>query len=306
MKILVTTGDFDRYLAPNFHHLLQQLGQRAEVSVSFKSGNINDLMAETGTEPDYIFVNEYGETNSPEITGLDNCPVPFGVLLHDLHYNIPTRRQLLRQNKVEHIFTLYRDKFYEWYPEFWDKVHWLPHQVNPDIFHDYGQSKDIDCLFMGAVHPWVYPLRNLMLKKLKGAPGFVYHEHPGYRYFSETEAGSHFIWDSYAREINRARLFITCNSRYGYPLAKYLEVLACNTLLLAPANREIEDLGLIPGIHFAAIDDSNFADKIKHYLAHPEEAQTIARQGHDLVHSLHTTQHRAAQLLNIIEHIISP
>lgn len=302
---MVTTGDFSRHLTPNFHNLLQELRRRVELTVWHHSGDINTIMEASNSRPDFILINEYGETNSPDITGLDRCQTPCGVLLHDLHYAIAARRKMLEQNKVKHIFTLYRDKFYEWYPQYWDKVHWLPHQIDPGVFKDYGQDKEIDCLMMGAVHAGVYPLRTLILNTMRDTPGFVYHQHPGYRNFSDQEAGEAMIWENYAREINRARLFVTCYSRYAYPLAKYLEVLACNTLLLAPASREIEELGLIPGTHFAAINDTDFKEKIRYYLEHDRERERIARQGHDLVHSRHTTGQRVTQLLDIIRTILA-
>jgi spore maturation protein CgeB len=305
MRLFVSTGDFANHLTPNFFNLLNELEKRAELYVCHQSGDINEMVAACPRKPDFVFINEYGETNSPKITGLASLNIPFGVLLHDLHYNIPIRRELLKREKVKYVFTLYRDKFYEWYPQFWQQMRWLPHQVNTDVFLDYGLKKEIDCLMMGAIHPYIYPLRHKILNAMKDRPGFVYHEHPGYKNFSDQDRKELYIGENYAREINRARMFITCNSRYGYSLAKYFEVLACKTLLLAPVTQEIRDLGLIPGVHFAAINDVNYDRVISYYLENENERELIASQGYELVRSQHSTRKRAGDLLGYIEDILN-
>lgn len=304
MKLLVTTGNFESYLTPNFHNLLKELNKMVDLSVCYESGDISQIIKSCNKKPDFIFINEFGETNSPNITGLASLKIPFGVLLHDLHYNIQIRKELLSREKVKNIFTLYRDKFYEWYPEFWKLLKWLPHQVDTNTFRDYGLNKEIDCLMMGAIHPWVYPLRYKVFNTMKDKDGFVYHNHPGYSNFTEEDKKTLFIGERYAREINRAKIFITCNSRYNYPLAKYFEALASKTLLLAPSTREIEDLGLLPGIHFVAINEDNYIKQIDYYLEHDKEREQIAEQGYELVHHKHSTKKRAEQLLEYIKDIL--
>jgi spore maturation protein CgeB len=105
-------------------------------------------------------------------------------------------------------------------------------------------------------------------------------------------------------EINRAKIFFTCDSVYHYPVAKYFEVLACKTLLLAPASRELTDLGFIPGVNFVSIDESNFEEKAEYYLRHEEERLQIATKGYEMVHARHTTARRAAEFADILETIL--
>jgi len=152
---------------------------------------------------------------------------------------------------------------------------WLPHFVNPSIYKDYDLSKDIDWLIMGNIRKKSYPLRRKMIEVMSGRPGFVYHKHPGYRDIKEDEKDHLFIGENFSREINRSKIFLTCNLIYKYPIRKYYEVLASKTLLLAPQCVELIELGFIPGEHFIEINEDNFSQKAEYYLTHEKERMEI-------------------------------
>lgn len=303
MKILVTTGNLRHHLTPGFHNLLDEVARYTDLTVWHQPGNINEILNQLNLTPDFILINEFGETNAPEITGLAELSIPFAVALHDLHYQINQRKTAMEKNNVRYVFSLYRDKFYEWYPQFWRGLCWLPHHFDPHSFIDYGLKKDIDFLLMGAMHPVVYPLRHAILQRMQHHPGFVYHPHPGYRDFNLDEEA--LVGTRFAQEINRAKIFFTCDSAYHYPVAKYFEVLACNTLLLASSSRELLDLGFVPGEHFVAINEYNFEEKARYYLDHEEERIRIARQGYAMVQNNHSTSRRAIEMVAMIRKIIT-
>ncbi|HWP96290.1 MAG TPA: glycosyltransferase [Syntrophomonadaceae bacterium] len=304
MKMLVTTGDLSRHLTPNFHYLLNELAGMVDLTVWYEPGSIQEILSHLKIEPDFIFINEFRETNSPKITDLASLSIPYAVLLHDLHYEIEARTRALKEEKVQYIFSLARDKFQQWYPEFWKCFRWLPHHINTNVFKDYNLPKEINYLLMGAVNEKWYPLRVRILETMKDKPGFVYHQHPNYRNFSNEEWATLFIGQNYAREINRSKIFITCGGVYDYPLAKYFEVLACKTLLLAPTSPDIEGLGFIPGIHFIPINKDDFEEKAEYYLNHEKERLEIAQQGYDMVQARHSTTQRAIEFVNMIEEIL--
>ncbi|MDD3365454.1 MAG: glycosyltransferase [Syntrophomonas sp.] len=304
MKILVTTGDFSQYLVPNFFNLLSEAAKYTELEIWHESGNIQDILGQLNTQPDFIFINEFGETNSPTITGLSSLKIPYAILLYDLHYNVEIRRKIVQKLNAKYIFCLYRDKFYEWYPSFSDRMIWFPHHVNTKVFKDYGMPKDINYLLMGDMNERIYPLRNKILKKMTYKPGLVYHEHPGWRNFSANEKDMAYVGERYAREINRAKIFLTCDSIYKYPLLKYYEILACNTLLLAPASNELTDLGFIAGRNFISIDETDFEDKAEYYLNHESERLEIAQRGYEMVRTQHSTAKRAIEFVKKIEEIL--
>ncbi len=126
--------------------------------------------------------------------------------------------------------------------------------------------------------------------------------HAGCRNFEDDENA--FVGEKYARELNRAKIFFTCDSKYQYPVPKYFEASACKTLLMASESKELKDLGFEPGINFVAIEEQNFEEKAKYYLHHEEERLKIARQGYEMVHSRHSTVKRAMEMAAIIENII--
>lgn len=299
---MVTTGDFQYYVHKSFHYFLQKLSKFANVTIWHQSGNIHSILKQIKTTPDFIFINEFGETNSPHITGLSTLTIPFGVYLHDIHYQIEKRKQQLHQANPKYIFSYYRDRFVEFFPEFVDRMIWLPHHVNTHVFKDYHEKKSIDFLLVGSIHPRVYPLRTKILKTMRSIHGFRYHPHPGYRNFHPNENA--LIGQRYAREINRAKIFMTCDSKYHYPLNKYYEVLACKTLLLAPTSKELEDLGFIPHRHFVPISEHDFQRKALYYLRHDVIREKIAAEGYRMIRAKHSTEQRINQFLTIVNQII--
>jgi hypothetical protein len=304
INLLVTTGDFSKYISPEFHYLLMEVAKLTNLTVWHESGDIKDILKKVEVQPDFIFINEFGESNSPKITGLSTLDIPFAVNLYDIHYHIKDRKEALHAENVKHIFVYYRDKFLEWYPEFAHMMKWLPKHINPAIFKDYKLEKEIDYLLMGAVHHRVYPIRHKVVQAMKDEPGFVYHEHPGYRNIDDDEENV-FAGEKYAKEINRSKIFFTCNSRYEYVLTKYLEVPAARTLLLAPSSKELEDMGFVPGEHFVEINEDNFQEKAQYYLENESERYRISKQGYLMVHEHHTTKKRAKQFVELIQEIIT-
>lgn len=282
--------------------MLEELSRHAELFVWHESGNIQDILKQLSATPDFVLINEYGETNSPVITGLTSLTIPYGVYLHDLHYKPNLRKQYLQKDHPKYIFTYYRDRFLEYFPEFADRMIWLPHHVNTDIYKDYQEKKSIDFLLMGSIHSHIYPLRTKILATMKSTKGFVYYPHPGYRNFRQHEQA--LVADRYAREINRAKIFFTCDSKFHYPLNKYFEVLACKTLLLAPTSSELEDLGFCPNRHFVPITEHDFRQKAEFYRRHDAIRERIAESGYQMVREKHSTKRRASQFLAIVHQIL--
>lgn len=303
MRILFITRDFSENVERSSFYLSQELAELSHLALWHQPGNIHDILQNIPFRPDFILLNDMKKTHCPEITGLSSLTIPFGIIMHDLHHRVKRRKQFIRENRVKYIFSIYRDAFLKRYPEHAEKMIWLPHFANTHVFTDYGLPKDIDWLLMGNIRQKTYPLRYRMLQVMKNRAGFVYHRHPGYRNVKESES-SLLIGDAFAREINRAKMFLTCGLIYHYPIRKYYEVLACKTLLLAPSSRELKDLGFIPGTHFVEVTEENFVEKAEYYLSHEKERENIAQNGYQLVHTHHTTQIRAKQLMQAIRKII--
>ncbi|MED1472279.1 glycosyltransferase [Bacillus salipaludis] len=303
IKLLVIIRDFSKWVDPEHYYLTKEMSNITDIVFWHQPGNIHDILKQIEFVPDFILIFFYASDPgiSPPISGLDTLEIPFGVYLQDLHNLNDVEQNILKDN-VKHIFASYRDYFYKNFPNLVDRMKWLPHSVNINIFKDYGlNEKDIKMLMMGAVIEYYYPLRYKILQTFSNHPDFVYHQHPGYR---DIDYGHEFVREKYAFEINRAQLFLTCDSIYKYPLLKYMEVLACNTLLLAPESPELYDLGFRSEENFVAINENNFVEKVQYYLNNPEERKRIAKNGYNLVRNRHTTKIRAKELESMIRGIL--
>ncbi|SFE16250.1 Glycosyl transferases group 1 [Lentibacillus persicus] len=304
VHILLIAEDTSRHLNKNFFYLEKELTKRIHLTLWRKPGHIRHILKQLPRRPDFILLlNDLDRKIHPMIKGLGHINIPTGLFINDVHRFTKLRKNFIEKNDINHLFTVVRDKFLMTYPEYEMKMEWFPHFVNPNLYKDYGLTKDINLLMMGAVND-NYPLRQTIINAYQGDADFIYHSHPGYRHFSKEEENQHFIGKTYAKELNRSRIFFTSPSVLNYPVIKYFEVLACRSLLLAPAFKELKDLGFIPNFHFVPINEHNFKEKAAYYLAHETERQQIADQGYRFIHERHTVQQRTEQLIKRIEKIL--
>ncbi|MEN3772533.1 glycosyltransferase family protein [Priestia megaterium] len=306
INLLFISQDTSDLLDKNLYFLERELTKLTNLTIWRKSGRIDKILNTIPTKPDFILLaNDIGFRMSPVVKELFSINIPTGLIVNDIHRFTEPRRHYIKKNNIQYIFSIVRDKFYESYPEFRNKMEWIPHSINTEIYRDHGLKKDITFLMMGAVND-VYPLRQKVFNFYKTEPKFVYHQHPGYEKINKAKKESFYIGEKYAKEINRAKIFFTCPSIFYYPVMKYYEVLACKTLLLAPTFKELEDLGFIPGTHFVSINESNFKEKADYYLNNDLERKKITDQGYKFVHQNHSIQVRAQQLVQQIKKKISP
>ncbi|WP_273126473.1 glycosyltransferase family protein [Bacillus weihaiensis] len=304
LKLLFITKDWSSGIERNNYYLSQSLNNLTTLTIWEESGDIQDILTTLHFKPDFILLNDLRPTRCPEITGLKECKIPVGMIMHDLHYKTSYRKQFIEENNIRYLFTHYRDKFLEWFPEYEDRMIWFPHFVHIDVFKDYQEEKTIDFLLMGSTYPPIYPLRAAILDELGNLPNFTYHEHPGYDKETYDEE-NFFVGSRYAREINKAKIFFTCDSIYQYPVMKYFEVLASRTLLLASHSQELEDLGFIPGIHYVEIDLDTYYEKALYYLQNYEGiGKEIAENGYQMVRKYHSVDVRAKFLVKTINSLI--
>lgn len=253
--------------------------------------------------PDFIFFDDF--TKNKQMHGLNKVDIPKGVLYWDVQTTQNEFRSFVWKNNIDLVFSFYRDAFRGFFPEFATKLRWLPNHVYTNEFKDYGLKKDIDCLLMGALSDRIYPLRTKIAREMAGMKGFVHHQHPGYRHFSTEEEPIKMVGESFAREINRAKIFFTCDSIFGFPIAKYFEVPACNTLLLASGSQELSDLGFVNQDTFVEINEHNYLEKAYYYLEHEAERLEIAKRGYEMVRQKHSTTARARQFASYVKQFLS-
>lgn len=222
--------------------------------------------------------------------------------MHDMHYKTEYRRKFIKEQKIDFLFPHYRDAFLRWFPEYKNRMKWFPHHVPTHIFKDYQLKKSIDYLFIGAQVSYVYPLRIKMIEQLRNEKGFVIYGHPGYKQINY-HSNQYVVGEKYARVINQAKMLFTCNSIYQYPVLKYFETAACNTLLMANGSQELRDLGFIDGKTFVEVNEKNVLEKARYYLNNVEERLKIASSAYKMVRERHSTEKRANELIQFIRGI---
>ena len=206
------------------------------------------------------------------------------------------------------------------------KVLLYPFSVDASVFYDRGLPKKYDVTNIGVMPYGYYPLRRRIHEYFTDKVPYDIKRDQDYaksgfkqrtvvkkdiKYHYSTAHGI-----NYSKEINRSKIFATGIGSIGSGgvMQKFFEVLACNTLLLSNVPRDAKVLGFIPGVNFAGIDcypkarsevrDEVFLKPIRYFLSHPGKAQAIAKRGHDLVHSKHTHEIRAKEIINKLSKLI--
>jgi Glycosyl transferases group 1 len=299
INLLFITRDRSQQLERSSFYLEKELAKLTNLIRWEHDGNIQGIVNQLPIKPDFILLNDYKPEYRPFIRGLKDLSIPHGILMHDLHYKLSKRNFLIHQENPALIFCHYRDAFRKWLPEHTSRLVWFPHHVPSEIFHSYHVPKDIPLLLIGATFPHIYPLRHKISKHFYRDARFVQRSHPGYGVVKKGLTG-----ESYAQEISRASIFLTCDSIHHFPLLKYFEVLACGTLLAAPSSQELTDLGFIDGKTFVAINETNFKEKVEYYLQNEALRNQIVKNGLALIQQRHTTEIRAREMIHVIQQFL--
>ena len=157
------------------------------------------------------------------------------IILQDIHTktygNLDDLSEILNKNKINIIFTFF--KCYEANiirkktPEC--KYFHLPHFIDTNIFNSNNCEKTIDLLLYGAIHPTHYPFRkrlfDLILSNKEKFPNIMYIEKP-------ESFDPNFCEKGLAQIINKSKFAISTKSKYDYLVAKYLEIPACNCIVI--------------------------------------------------------------------------
>lgn len=305
LNLLLIAKDTENFIYnESFHNVEKELAKKTNLIIWRKSGHIQEILTEISVSPDFILIqNDIGPNMEPVIHGLSEVSIPAGLFVEDVHRFIDRRREYIKSNNIQYVFSNYKEIFFQIYPDFKDRFCWFPHHINSNVIKDYGLQKEINLLLMGAITK-SYPFRWKVYLQYRRDPGFVYHRHPGYRKYTDEEKNQIFVGEKYAQEINRAKIFFTCGTVRNYPVMKYFEVPGCRTLLLAPQFKDLDELGFIPGEHYVSITEDDFYKKAAYYIEHEDERKRITDQGYQLVQTQHTTKKRVKQLITKIEDII--
>lgn len=303
-NILILVRRFDK-LYPKHkvkYEFLQAIEKVANVSYHHEDGDILQILQRQRQRPDFILHYDITAKNrlSPNIENLNRINIPIGAYVIDAHWNNQERRRYFKENDISLIFSVSKRPFLKRFPDFKSKLRFLPFSINQEIIRNWNLEKDTNFLLMGHIAE-SYPFRQAVRDQMQHVEGFVYHKHPGHLL---KDRSKYIIDEEFAKEINRAKMFLTCGSIYKYPVMKYFEVPGCNTLLIGETNGDLGELGFKDGVNFVAANRSNFYEKALYYLNHPEERQALTLAGYKFIHKNHTHQIRAQQFIRYVKEII--
>lgn len=319
LKILVLIKSFNKSAPkhqPKFD-TIKAIEKFADVRYWHKDGNINDILVALNFTPDFIlhYDHAWNSPLTPRIKGLGKINIPKGCFVIDIHYSPSERVKFFNRNKIDLIFSVTKSPFLKKFPQYKDQFRWLPFAINPEVFKDWQIEKNINFLLMGQVFDrerksrnvtgtpkGKYPFREEVLVRMRKEEGFLFHHHPGH-YAKNTS--KNYLNEKYAKELNRAKMFFTCGSKFQYPVLKYFEAPACRTLLLAKPVPDLTELGFVDGENFVACNESNFYEKAMYYLENEEERTKIIDSGYEFIHTHHTNDVRAQQFIEYVEEYLA-
>ncbi len=257
-----------------------------------------------GGRPDWVWVN-YQRHFTPRLRGWEALEAPVAAFVgdpQDFVEDSPAKRE-----KVAFFRRLAPQALVTAFPRAGDMVragletdqtplipcYWA---VPPAIFRPRGRRRPYDIACLGAHTPNVYPFRNRVRSYLENQRRL--------KFFAPLRVGAH-DGPAFARVLNRCRAAFTDASVYGYPLAKFFEIPACGTLLVAEALPDLEPLGFRAGENFVAVTPGDFADRLDYYLREePEEGAALATAGARLIHTRHTWEIRVTELLHDLSRVL--
>jgi len=184
------------------------------------------------------------------------------------------------------------------YPQYMDKTVFFP-----EFFAPYGRYGNFDfsetpinqCLMAGSsANSYLYPLRNYVLKNHDPLKIKAIH----------TRAGRGFVRrEAYAQLLNSYFCCIATSSCYNIALAKYFEIPAAGSLLLANECEDLKKIGFRAYKHYVPITRDNVFSQVDLVLNNPGDFLEIRKEGTEFVRKNHSIFNRFNQLKKIVGEI---
>jgi len=178
--------------------------------------------------------------------------------------------------------------FAKLYPQFLPKYKFMPKFFSPHeryINLQFNENPKMRCLLSGAKNPKVYPLRVFIKNNCLG----VDYKPARYR------------GDSYAKLLNSYFCGVATSSIFNYAVAKYFEIPAAGSLLLADETNDLKRAGFVSHRHYVPITKANVLNTISQCLKDPEKYNSIRREGMEFVRKNHSVNNRMEWLKKVFD-----
>ena len=176
--------------------------------------------------------------------------------------------------------------------------------VNTKVFRDLNIPRIYDIGVFGSNSQTYYPVRNsirAILKEQNHIKSFI----------PEIGSGELASVDGYVRAINKCKMVICTGEMYGVTgkridllTHKYLESMACNSMVLGPLPIDSPELHFEDGYNIVSIDEQNVLQKIQYYIEHEDERLRIAKNGYETIQKWHTMERRAFQFIKLCQMLL--
>lgn len=316
MKLIVSHLETLRtYVTREFYFITMDLMSKydwkhIEISKLWNSsGTVGEnIVREFGELPETVLFSqayEFLQARAADIQRL-NCHKVF--LADDLHWwNQPMRQmKFISFALCDTVLATYAYTLTKFYPELTGvkKVVWIPHAASPDFMVPYNDCPENSIFLSGAISQH-YPLRQDMMNlRAQHSYSIKSHTHPGYHvgydYTSNTNIGR-----GYAEKINKYRVGFTDCLTFKYVVAKYFEIPATGSLLLAEdaVKQPLKELGFIENIHYIPVSKENLEERVRYVLDERNRAELdqVRRRAQELVWARHTTSDRAKSINEVCD-----
>lgn len=188
------------------------------------------------------------------------------------------------------ILSGYKLRFQEWYPQFMDKTVFFPSYFAPQkAYTNLETSKHprIKCLLTGNYRMPRYPFRAYIKRSIP-------------KRMAEFK-GNIVEFPKYPKLLNSYFCSIATKSTASCMVAKYFEIPAAGTLLLAEKFEDLEAAGLKPFVHYIPINKENVFATIDQVLSHPKRFIDIRRKGTSFVRKNHGVEARIKEFGEILK-----
>ena len=194
---------------------------------------------------------------------MKNRVLSLSPILHDNLAKKSYHDIFIRYN-VKYLISIYDCPEFEFFKTYFKKInkfYLINHGYPTDIFYPIPCTKIYDLLYYGADYSPIYPCRIRLAKLFQN-------KNYRFRYIDYSEK---ICEKKLAELINKSWLCIACVSNFSYFVRKYLEISACNSVVLGDINHQGYQ---ILGTNMVYVDndmtDQQIENKVKYYIDNKE------------------------------------
>jgi len=327
MRILFLTERSDNNVGVfNYHGLEMAIGELAECKWAGPGWPLHRL-GESVSETVKRVMPDADWVVCPRETLVDVTHSRFKtcIMVTDLHgkwnwgLNSPTQfAETLKNAGYDMVFSRYREVHgCKCSPQLFqqvlgDRFRWLPWSMDEDYYYRFKGDPEYDLLFLGSVHPNIYPLRHSIVSnitefcrrnKLSSYTGNGIGIPVWKAKIDQLEKKGYPVGSNYARLMGQSRATLFGNSKFRYPLQKNFEVRAAGCLAVSDAPAGAEELGFKAGVDYLEVSPRNWMDELLYYLNNWSEGMKIADAGRRLFLERHTHRIRAQEVVEALSHV---